>query len=174
MLIVANILYLFYLSRKESFDHLYGFVLKPSVKTLFMLSLVLLASQVILGTQVREAIDAISASLNFQNRSTWISGTGLTFLIHRSFSIIVLLSQGLIIYFLFKQPQKPAGLLTMAILLLGFTLLEAMLGAVMAYFGIPAIIQPIHLLIAVMVFGIQFLFVLVIQNKKIINKTTFV
>jgi cytochrome c oxidase assembly protein subunit 15 len=170
MLIVAIILYLIYLSRKADWSEKFPVLIRPGVKWVIILSTVLLTIQVLLGTQVREAIDSIASSLSFQSRSLWIPGAGLSFLVHRSFSLIVLFSQGLIVYYLMKQPGKPAALLTMTIVLLGLTITEAVLGAIMAYAGIPAMIQPVHLLTGVIVFGIQFLFVLVINNKTIKNQ----
>ena len=170
MAIVAILLYLIYQSRKDIFENKFSFTPRPYIRVFFILSFILLAVQVLLGTQVREAIDMIASSLNFGSRALWISGTGVSFLVHRSFSIIVILSQVLIIYYLIRQPNKPSGLITVMMILLVCTLLEVFLGAVMAYFHIPAFIQPAHLLIGVVVFGIQFLLVLVISDNKSINK----
>jgi cytochrome c oxidase assembly protein subunit 15 len=170
MVIVAILLYLIYESRKDIFENKFAFAPRPYIRVFIVLSFILLAVQVLLGTQVREAIDMIASSLNFGSRALWISGAGVSFLVHRSFSIIVILSQVLIIYFLFRQPMKPLGLITIMMILLVCTLLEVILGAVMAYFHIPAFIQPAHLLIGVIVFGIQFLLVLVISENKTRNK----
>jgi cytochrome c oxidase assembly protein subunit 15 len=171
MLVVAILLYLVYVSRKETFEARYRFTGRPMVKVFLILSFVLLATQVLLGTQVRETIDAIAASFEFGSRSAWIAEAGIPFLIHRSFSIAVILSQALLLLMLFRHPSKPAGLIRLAWLLLVCTLLEAALGAAMGYFSIPAFIQPVHLFVAVIVFGIQFLFILLIQNEKNIGKS---
>ncbi len=169
MVIVAITIYLIYLSRKEDIDKRIAVSPQPVIKILLIVSIVLLGIQVALGTQVREAIDTIAASMNFQSRSLWISRAGLTFIIHRSFSLVVLISQVIIIYYLMKSPAKDHTMMTFAKVLLGFTLLEIMLGAIMAYTGLPAAIQPVHLLIAILVFGIQFIIILISQHKKAIQ-----
>jgi cytochrome c oxidase assembly protein subunit 15 len=45
-----------------------------------------------------------------------------------------------------------------------FTLLT---GAGMAYFAVPAFLQPIHLLVATVTFGIQFLLFLRLNTKPV-------
>ena len=166
MIIVAIIIYLIYLSRKNEINDRIMVAPRPVIKIIVIISIILLGIQVSLGTQVREVIDSISMSLNFQDRSTWLTRAGTAFLVHRSFSLVILISQGIIIYYLLKMPVRDNILLRFAGLLLIFTLLEVILGAIMAYAGLPAIIQPVHLLIAILVFGIQFVFVLITQHKK--------
>jgi cytochrome c oxidase assembly protein subunit 15 len=69
-----------------------GFITK-----LLIAILIVSTSQILLGTQVREAIDRVIANPFFgYNRHTWIEQMGLTFYIHRSYSILIL---GLHIYF---------------------------------------------------------------------------
>ena len=166
MLIVAITIYLIYLSRRPEIDQKIEVSPQPVVKALIMISLVLLGIQVILGTQVRETIDTIAASMNFQSRTLWVSRAGLSFIIHRSFSLLILISQALIIYYLVKAPGKDRLMVRLARVLIGFTVLEVILGAIMAYAGIPAFIQPVHLLIAIMVFGFEFILILISQHKK--------
>lgn len=98
--------------------------------------------QVILGTQVREQIDHISAALNFQQRGTWTIQLGPLFDVHRSFSIVV---AGLCIYLFMKYksvPRMAAG----GKLILFTVLANIALGTIMSYFNMPAIAQPLHLL----------------------------
>eukprot|EP01137_Pigoraptor_chileana_P025461 Opistho-2@95006 len=63
---------------------------KSTLNLVLVLTLVLSTSQVLLGTQVREAIDGVVANPLFgYNRNTWIEQMGLPFLIHRSYSLII-------------------------------------------------------------------------------------
>ena len=57
---------------------------------------------------------------------------------------------------------------------MGLLLLEVSIGAFMSYFNIPAFAQPLHLLLAVMVFGVQIMLLLVVNNyEKVKNKPVF-
>ena len=60
-------------------------------------------------------------------------------------------------------------------ILVGVVAFEIFTGAVMAYFSIPAFVQPIHLLFGSLIIGIQYYVVLVIRrtgSKTIANTAT--
>jgi cytochrome c oxidase assembly protein subunit 15 len=108
------------------------------------LAIVLLVVQIVLGTQVREQIDHISAGLNFSQREIWISKLNYIFYIHRTFSIVI---AGVCLY-LFLQYRNYHELQTSSWLILTCVLLNVFLGIVMAYFNMPSIAQPLHLLLS--------------------------
>jgi heme a synthase len=110
---------------------------------------IILLIQVFLGTQVREAIDRVLAS----PRASWISLLGFEFMAHRSFSWIVLIFHGILIRQLFKTTG--AKVLTSALMTL--ILCSFFTGIGMAYFNVPAFLQPLHLLLATVCFGLQLL-----------------
>jgi cytochrome c oxidase assembly protein subunit 15 len=63
---------------------------KSFLNKILLLVLITSTSQVLLGTQVREAIDKVIASPIFgYNRETWIEQMGLPFYIHRSYSLLI-------------------------------------------------------------------------------------
>ncbi len=109
--------------------------------------------QILLGTQVREAVDQVS---NTMTRDAWISNIESEFIIHRSFSWIVLILHVGLIVRLYKTQGSKAFALTLIVLILG-TILT---GLGMAFFGVPAFLQPLHLLLATVTFGVQFAFLL--------------
>jgi len=120
------------------------FVDNKKLKMLSLLAIVLLLVQIVLGTQVREQIDHISASLNFSQREIWISRLDYVFYIHRTFSIII---AGICMYlfFLYKRYQI---LQTSTSLIFICVVANILLGIIMAYFDIPPIAQPLHLLLS--------------------------
>jgi cytochrome c oxidase assembly protein subunit 15 len=115
--------------------------------------------QILFGTQVREQIDKLSASLS---RVHWIANLRVEFILHRSFSWIVLfLHIALIIHL--RRTKKLGYLST---LLIGLVIIAIGSGAVMAYFSIPSYIQPLHLLLATLIFGIQILLFLKLNTQQ--------
>jgi cytochrome c oxidase assembly protein subunit 15 len=114
--------------------------------------------QILLGTQVREAIDAVSA---VAAREAWISNLGAEFVIHRSFSWIVLILHVGLMVRLYKTEGSKSFALTLILLILG-TILT---GLAMAYFAVPAFLQPLHLLLATVTFGMQFAFLLRLNRR---------
>jgi cytochrome c oxidase assembly protein subunit 15 len=154
LVIVALLIYLVHHSS-------YGREISSSVGFWWLMaSMVVLLVQILLGTQVREAIDQIADSVA---REAWIGSLSGEFVIHRSFSWIVLILNGGLALKLRKTQESNAFTLTLILLILG-TILT---GVGMAYFAIPPFLQPVHLLLATASFGMQFLFLLKINRKKV-------
>ena len=172
IMIVAILIYLVFRVRNTS-QQIEQIPQKQLLNTLMIISGVLIILQILLGTQVREAIDEIAMSLNFENRNSWISLTGISFIIHRSMSILLILSQIGIFYILYRNGQLKTGLSGYTGIILGIIALEVLLGVIMSYFGIPPFAQPLHLLFAVVIFGLQFLALLILNGKDrgIVYKT---
>ena len=115
--------------------------------------------QILLGTQVREEIDRVS---QLAAREEWISNIQAAFVAHRSFSwIVILLHLGLIVSL--RKTQTLKGFQLALILVLLGTILS---GLGMAWFAVPAFLQPVHLLLATGCFGVQFLFLLKLNRKR--------
>jgi len=138
------------------------------ISILVIAALVMMGVQIILGTQVREAIDVVASDLAFALRETWVSRIGAEFFIHRSFSLMILLIHGVLFYLLLKNAEKSHTIrkaVTYVLILVGVEILS---GMVMAYMGIPAFIQPLHLLLSTVLFGLLYYVFLLIHysNKK--------
>jgi cytochrome c oxidase assembly protein subunit 15 len=120
-------------------------------------------AQLILGTQVRENVDSVSKTLGENLRSEWIENLGMTFYIHRSFSILVLLLHVGLIYSLWKNASKNGRIQTLGKNLLVILVIEVITGTIMAYFAIPKPLQPVHMLLASVALGIHILLILFIN-----------
>lgn len=131
-----------------------------------LLAMTLTLLQVVLGTQVREAVDLVARELGEYGRPYWIGQLGLPFYIHRSFSIALLGANGYLIWMLLQQ--VPAGhlLRNLAILLAGLLLSAVITGIGMAYLGMPAFLQPVHLLLGSLLLGLQFLMGLLLNPHR--------
>jgi cytochrome c oxidase assembly protein subunit 15 len=111
---------------------------------------VLLATltQVVLGTQVREQVDHLSAMNESCCRDRWIGQLGLVFSIHKT-SAWVLVAFGLTC-FISLRAQQFRG----AWLLPAFLGAEYILGVVLVRYHLPAVAQPAHLFLATLLFGL--------------------
>jgi len=160
LVIVCLLIYVYYRSRKQIETKI---AIPHKALWLGIACLVLTTIQVVLGTQVREAIDVVAATAIA--RANWIEEIGLTFLIHRSYSLLLL---GLHVYLFYVLYQSRAyqEFRALMVLLVGVVAFEILTGALMAYFAIPAFLQPIHLLFGSLIIGIQYYLVLVINRKR--------
>ena len=114
------------------------------LKGLSVVVLILLLMQIVLGTQVREQVDEISKTLLYKQRELWIAGLDDLFIIHRSFSWVI--AVGCLL--LFFKARRYASLRTHTTIILTVVALTILLGITMAWYNIPAIAQPLHLLLA--------------------------
>ncbi|TRX61733.1 heme A synthase [Fulvivirga sp. M361] len=161
LLIVALLIYVYHsISSKHiaSDPHQKTYWLKLLLIGCMLTSLI----QIAFGTQVRESVDHVASSLLYQSRETWIGELGVEFFVHRSFSWVVFLLHVILIY-LFRKSQVKSKLVTYLIVILLVSLLS---GVIMAYWAIPPTMQPVHLLVGTLGFGIQFLLFLRLNRNN--------
>jgi len=121
-----------------------------SFKILVVISFLLVTAQILLGTQVREQIDEIAIKTG--ERGTWISLLDMKILIHRSFSILILLSG----IWLFWRNWKDDYALWSVGAFSSLIVLEIAVGVVLFYLDMPKIAQPVHLWISTAMFSFVF------------------
>jgi len=112
--------------------------------------------QIILGTQVREFVDEQIKSLGESNSSLWLSEPPVFFYIHRSFSILILLTNA---YLLYRAQKLQLGY-GITKWIVGFVVLLALNGIIIYYLDFPLLSQPIHLILASVLFGMQYYLIL--------------
>lgn len=148
LVIVAMLIYLMYATAETQTPFV-----SPAGFWLVIACMIGLCIQIVLGTQVREAIDRVAV---IALRNEWIGGIYAELLIHRSFSWIVTILH----LFLLWKLGKTTGLKTFPISLILLILGTILTGAGMAYFDVPPFLQPLHLLLATVTFGMQFMLLL--------------
>jgi cytochrome c oxidase assembly protein subunit 15 len=109
-----------------------------------------------MGTQVREVIDMIANEHAYIERSNWHNDFPVIFYIHRSFSSIILLTNLWLVWQLRRTYAKQNVLFRAGTLLASLVITAILAGVSLDRLGFPAIAQPIHLLMATMIFGSQF------------------
>ncbi|MES2520975.1 MAG: COX15/CtaA family protein [Bacteroidota bacterium] len=141
---------------------------KNTISKILILLLVLSTSQVLLGTQVREAIDRVIANPFFgYNRQTWIEQMGIPFYIHRSYSILIFGLHLYLIWQLRRNIQQQGVIYQFTQALIVIVGIEILSGVTMAYLGVPAFLQPVHLTLAIVSLGIQFVILLLLNFKNV-------
>jgi cytochrome c oxidase assembly protein subunit 15 len=140
-------------------------VFPPKVKWVLYVGTVLMLIQVVLGTQVREEIDKISFALGDLLRDEWVDRVGIKFIIHRSFSLLLLGINVLYFLWAFKYAARKSKVVVLSQYLMLTLLFEIASGVGMAYFGIPAFLQPIHLLLGSLILGFQFMLILHLKGQ---------
>lgn len=138
-----------------------------SLSFLLILTVVITLGQVLLGTQVREMIDKVSAAMGDALRSQWVENVGGKFQIHGLFSILVFGLNVFLFYRIRKNIAKKGIIYRFTLWLLILILVEMISGISLAYLGFPALMQPIHLTIATVALGIQFVIYLFLNKESV-------
>lgn len=134
-------------------------------RVLLWVSVIFTLIQVILGTQVRELIDE-QVNAGIGNSYLWLSNPNWEFYVHRSFSFLILF---LNMYLFYINRKLDLGFNKMKWVMV-FLILEVFTGVLMYYVHFPFGSQAAHLILAAILFGIQFQ--LVLEAKKCYHSTT--
>lgn len=167
LLIVALLLYAVDRARRQGVGA--GLAVEPApIETGFRLglwlALLLTFTQIVLGTQVREQVDVVSAAAGYLGREAWVGKLGGIFRVHRSVSVLVLVLNAYLSYELWQLGQL--RLRQLALTTLSLIGLEILAGITLASWALPAAVQPVHLALAVLLFGAQFLTLLAVAAKS--------
>ena len=117
--------------------------------------------QIILGIDVREFVDEQLKSLGFENKELIQLEANTNFLIHRSFSVLVVFING----WLFLRNRKLNLGYSLPNWIVAILSIEILAGVLMFYFNFPFGTQVIHLLFAALLFGVQFYLILQERNR---------
>ncbi len=124
------------------------------------ITLALTILQIVLGTSVREHVDTVSET--GVPKALWLQNPTVTFYIHRTFSIIVLLTNCYLFVLNRKLNLKFKKISWVMILLI----IEIISGIAMFYFNFPFGTQTIHIVLAALLFGLQFFMILESKVEK--------
>ncbi len=156
LLIVALLIYIIARSQKPLLQQINTTALHPWFNLTLKTAMLMTLLQVAMGTQVREAVDFIAHEHKYIDRQYWRDSFPLIFYIHRSFSALILLINLWLVWKVYQLHPRTPVLMNSAIALLGFIACAIVAGIVLDRLGVPPIAQPIHLLVANLIFGLQF------------------
>ncbi|MFN3530522.1 MAG: COX15/CtaA family protein [Bacteroidia bacterium] len=129
--------------------------------------LALLLVQIILGTQVRELIDAAGMSIGGDDKRAWLRSLGAVYGMHKNFWMVVTLGVVYLVYVL-QRDFVSQGLKKYGIFALLLTGLQVFTGVALNQFGLPAVPQALHIVFSSLAF--VSLFVLSVQLGRGVNQ----
>jgi len=136
------------------------------LKVLLISSLVVSTAQIILGTEVREAIDTISKELLFQQRATWVGKVGDVFIYHRDLAILVAVLNVLIYKIVMDKFGGKATELWIGNSIVIVLIVQVLSGLLLSNFAMPPYAQAIHILFSTLLFTLQFYLYLLVYRTS--------
>jgi cytochrome c oxidase assembly protein subunit 15 len=158
LLTVASLIYLIHIAQepKKSANPF------PMFRSVLWFALALTLVQVVLGTQVRQEIDNLTRA-GVSDSSLWLQNPDVWFYIHRSLSFAVLIVN----VFLWMRSRTSAFYQKKMNVVMLLLLAEIATGISMAYFDFPFGSQALHLVLASILFGVQFSLILNSNRKHV-------
>ena len=134
--------------------------MKSRINFFLVVAMILMLVQISLGISVREFIDNQIDILGFEKKDFWLKKPELNFYVHRTFSLLVFLSN----FYLLILAKKSKIDLKFIKMINFLILIEIIIGASMYYFSFPILTQPIHLLISIFILSLQFYWLLKLRK----------
>ncbi|MDD5633611.1 MAG: COX15/CtaA family protein [Methylococcales bacterium] len=154
LILVALLIYTIARSQRDYLTQIDTRLLPDKFKTVLIAAMIMTLLQVVMGTQVREAVDLIARE--HIERQYWRDDFPIIFYIHRSFSSIVLFTNAWLVWKIYQSVDKQNPLFRTGLALVALVVIAILAGVSLDRLGVPAIVQPIHLLMANLIFGVQF------------------
>lgn len=133
------------------------------------ISLALTLVQIVLGTQVRESVDLIAIEMGESRRNEWLTSLRGAYSLHKYFYYTVTLS--VVLWFLRLRPVFAhfSLLKGLSVAMLAVLVMEALAGIAMHRLGLPAYLQPLHLLGATLLIGFEFalVYMLILSERNV-------
>lgn len=162
VLIIAIAIYTYYYARGLQGSYTTPNEVNLALKLWLGLALVLSVIQIVIGTEVREAIDAVVQLTPDLARNNWLSKLNDIYTYHKDLAFIIIILN-VFIFFLVRKYYKSLYQYKIAITMLLLILLQILTGLILNYFGMPPFSQALHVLLSTMMFSAQFYLLLLLK-----------
>lgn len=166
LFIVALLIYAISRSQKPLLSTISADWVTPRFRLVLNIAMSMTLLQVAMGTQVREAVDFIAHEHSYIDREYWRDSFPIIFYVHRSFSSLILFTNLWLVWTVHRHAEKGSLLLTVAYSLMTLIVTAILAGVSLDRLGFPAVSQPIHLLMANLIFGAQFFLFICLHYAK--------
>jgi heme a synthase len=166
LFIVALLIYILARSQKAHWGYLNISGLPAKFNNVLIAAMAMTLLQVVMGTQVREAVDLIANEHAYIDRQYWRNDFPIIFYVHRSFSSIILFTNAWLFWKIFQGVDRATLIFKAGVLLIGLIVTAIIAGISLDRLGVPPIAQPIHLLMATLIFGTQFFLAIYLHYSR--------
>ncbi len=135
------------------------------IKFVAVLCVIISVFQIAMGTEVREAVDAVQNQFTDLKRGEWLTEVGSVLRYHKEIALLVVFSD-LLLFFLLKRKFKQGFIWKLGRVSLGVVGLQVITGFVLTYFALAPWAQAIHVFLATLLFGAQFYMLLMLNRRS--------
>ena len=174
-IIVIMLVYAIVRSQRDFIQPVDVGLLPDKFKTVLSVAIGMTLLQILMGTQIRETVDFMANETSLERR-IWRESFPIIFYVHRSFSSVILFTNAWLVWKLWQTLKEQSLFLCK----LGAGLMVLIVTAILAgisldRLGMPVVAQPVHLLMANLIFGAQFFlyfFLAYAKRNRIVSANT--
>lgn len=166
VLILAVAIYTYHYARSLSDKSILSEQRFGLIKLVVFGALLLSIAQIIIGTELRETVDAIIQQYPLIARSEWLSHTGQIYLNHKLLAVSIVVVN-VLIFLLIKKAHVGQEQLKYAMFGLFLVALQYLLGVVLNFFAMPPAAQALHMVLATLMFGAQYYLFLMLRKASV-------
>jgi cytochrome c oxidase assembly protein subunit 15 len=156
LFIVALLIYTIARSQRDTLSQMDTRLLPDKFDTVLIAALIMTLLQVAMGTQVRETVDFIAHEHSYIDRQYWRDDFPIIFYVHRSFSSLILFTNLWLVWKIVRSVDKTSLFVRAGYGLAALVVIAILAGISLDRLALPPVAQPIHLLMANLIFGVQF------------------
>jgi len=155
-LIVATVIYAIARSQQKMLANDGIGRLPPSFGWLLWLVMLSGLVQLVVGTQVREAVDMVAKNSNYMNRHLWIDNLPAIFSTHQWIAVPVVILNALLLFRVLSIREGGRASVKAVWALAGVLVATVVMGMSMERMHLPIFAQPLHLFFSSIIFGLHF------------------
>lgn len=140
------------------------------LKLIILAAILVSVIQIVVGTEVREAVDMISKNLLNNDRGSWVSKTGSIFVYHRDMAILVAILNVFIYKIVMEKFGGKATELQVGNSIVIVLIIQVLSGVLLSNFALPPYAQAIHILFSTVLFTLQFYLYLLVYRTSTYNQ----
>ncbi len=165
LLIVNVLVYAFFQAMSDRLQYSLNSTQKQALTYVVLPLLIVTLVQIVLGAQVREALEGISNAYPALERAAWITEVGWIDFVHRSVSWVVL-GFGIWLWYRSRNYGAPPAITRLSMIINGLIILQFFGGVILVYFGLPPAFMTLHLFAASLLITFQFLFWMMVRHSR--------
>ena len=166
IVIIAVAIYTYHHAKALETRHSFPASDTKTLKTLVIVALVLSLVQIVVGTEVREAIDAVLSTQGDLARDLWLTRIDGIYTSHKNIALAVV-AINILVFFIIKRKLIAHTIDTYANIILLLVILQFATGLALNFMGMPPVAQALHVWFAILFFSAQFyLLLMLIKTSK--------
>ncbi len=165
ILILAISIYTFFDIKTFKNNNLINAKVSLGIKILALILVILSIVQITIGTEVREEVDAVQTQFTELRRGEWLNEVGRVFTQHKELAMLLIFANGLFFFLLKRGNNYNVKTVLYGKYVIFLLVLQIITGLILSNFSLSPWGQAPHILLATLMFGVQFYLSLILYKK---------